>query len=92
MDLDRKYNDLKDQNRFYFRSDHYNFARKGVPIIFYFSGVHADYHRATDTVDKINFGVMEKRARLIFHTAWEIANRNEMLKRDIPLSSDMTSR
>jgi hypothetical protein len=92
LELDRKYNDLKDQNRFYFRSDHYNFARKGVPIIFYFNGVHADYHRPTDTVDKINFGLMEKRARLIFHTAWEIANRNEMLKRDIPLSSDMTSR
>jgi hypothetical protein len=92
LELDRKYNDLKDQNRFYFRSDHYNFARKGVPIIFYFNGVHADYHRATDTVDKINFGVMEKRARLVFHTAWEMANRNEMLKRDIPLSSDMTSR
>jgi hypothetical protein len=92
MELDRKYNDLKDQNRFYYRSDHYNFAKKGVPIIFYFNGVHPDYHRATDTVDKINFGVMEKRARLIFHTAWEMANRNEMLKRDIPLSSDMTAR
>jgi hypothetical protein len=92
MELDRKYNDLKDQNRFYFRSDHYNFARTGVPIIFYFNGVHADYHRATDTIDKINFGLMERRARLIFHTAWEMANRNEMLKRDIPLSTDMTSR
>lgn len=85
MELDRRYNDPKDPNRFYYRSDHYNFARKGVPIIFYFNGVHKDYHRPSDTVDKINFDVMEKRVRLIFNTAWVIANREEMLKRDIPL-------
>jgi hypothetical protein len=86
MELDRKYNDVSDPNRFYYRSDHYNFARKGVPIIFYFNGTHADYHRPTDTVDKINFKLMEKRARLVFYTAWEVANRNNMLKRDIPLN------
>lgn len=85
--LDRKYNDLKDPNRFYYRSDHYNFAAKGVPIIFYFNGTHADYHRLGDTVDKINFDLMEKRVRFIFLTAWEIANRDEMLKRDIPLEA-----
>lgn len=85
MELDRRYNDPKDPNRFYYRSDHYNFARKGVPIIFYFNGVHKDYHRPSDTVDKINFDVMEKRVRLIFNTAWVMANREEMLKRDIPL-------
>jgi hypothetical protein len=86
IELDRKYNDIKDPNRFYYRSDHYNFAKKGVPIIFYFDGVHADYHRPTDTVDKINFDLMEKRVRLVFYTAWDMANRNEMLKRDIPLN------
>lgn len=85
LELDYKYNDPEDPERIYFRSDHYNFARKGVPILFYFNGTHADYHRPTDTVDKINFDVMEKRVRLIFHTAWEMANRNDMLKRDIPL-------
>jgi Zn-dependent M28 family amino/carboxypeptidase len=85
MELDHKYNDLKDLNRFYYRSDHYNFAKKGVPIIFYFNGTHADYHRATDTVDKINFPLMAKRAQLIFHTAWVMANRDQMVKRDIPL-------
>ncbi len=85
MELDRRYNDLKDPNRFYYRSDHYNFAKNGVPIIFYFDGVHKDYHRPTDTVDKINFDLMEKRVRLIFNTAWIMANRNEMLKRDIKL-------
>lgn len=85
MKLDRKYNDPNDKNRFYFRSDHYNFAQKGVPIIFYFNGTHADYHRPTDTPDKINYPMMAKRAQLVFYTAWEMANRNEMLKRDIPL-------
>lgn len=85
MKLDRKYNDPKDPNRFYFRSDHYNFAEKGVPIIFYFNGTHADYHRPTDTPDKINYPLMAKRAQLVFFTAWEMANRNDMLKRDIQL-------
>lgn len=88
MKMDRKYNDPKDPNRFYYRSDHYNFAQRGVPILFYFNGVHADYHRPTDTPDKINYKLMEKRARLVFHTAWEIANRDEMLKRDMPLDTE----
>ncbi|MEO5563629.1 MAG: M28 family peptidase [Chitinophagaceae bacterium] len=85
LKLDRKYNDLNDKNRFYYRSDHYNFAEKGVPIIFYFNGVHADYHRATDTPDKINYKLLTKRAQLVFYTAWEMANRNDMLKRDLKL-------
>jgi hypothetical protein len=84
LQLDRRFNG-NDPERFYFRSDHYNFARKGVPIIFYFDGTHADYHRPTDTVDKINFDLMSKRVKLVFHTAWIAANRDEMLKRDIPL-------
>jgi len=85
LELDRKFNDPKDPNRFYYRSDHYNFAEKGVPIIFYFNGTHADYHRPTDTVDKINFDLMAKRVKLVFYTAWEMANRDAMLKRDMPL-------
>ena len=85
LQLDRRFNDLSDPNRFYYRSDHYNFAKNGVPIIFYFNGTHADYHRPTDTVDKINFDLMAKRVKLVFYTAWEMANRNEMMKRDITL-------
>lgn len=85
MELDRKYNDPKDPNRFYYRSDHYNFAKNGVPVIFYFNGTHADYHRPTDTVDKINFDLMAKRVKLVFYTAYDMANRTNMLKRDIPL-------
>ena len=85
LELDYKYNEPADPERIFYRSDHYNFARKGVPILFYFNGTHADYHRPTDTVDKINFSLMEKRVHLIFYTAWEMANRDEMLKRDVPL-------
>ncbi|MEY2834756.1 MAG: hypothetical protein RLZZ557_418 [Bacteroidota bacterium] len=85
--LDYKFNDPKDPNRIYYRSDHFNFANKGVPIIFYYDGMlKADYHKATDTPDKINYPLLAKRARLVFHTAWEMANREEMLKRDIPLN------
>ncbi len=85
MQLDRRFNDPNDRNRFYYRSDHYNFAKNGVPVIFYFNGVHPDYHRPTDTVDKINFELMAKRVQLVYYTAWAMANRNEMIKRDIPL-------
>ncbi len=85
LQLDRRFNDLNDSNRYYYRSDHYNFAKNGVPVIFYFNGTHADYHRPTDTVDKINFDLMSKRVKLIFYTAWEMANRNEIIKRDITL-------
>ncbi len=84
LQLDRVFNG-NDPQRFYERSDHYNFAKKGVPIIFFFNGTHADYHRPTDTVDKINFELMSKRARLVYHTAWIMANREEMLSRDLPL-------
>jgi Zn-dependent M28 family amino/carboxypeptidase len=73
--LDYTYNDPNDPNRYYERSDHYNFAKKGIPAVFYFNGVHPDYHRATDTPDKINFDALAKRAQLAFYTAWDIANR-----------------
>ncbi|MBX3242761.1 MAG: M28 family peptidase [Chitinophagaceae bacterium] len=86
LGLDYKFNDPKDPMRIYYRSDHYNFAKKGVPIIFYFSGLHPDYHQPTDTPDKINYPLMQKRAQLVFYTAWEMANRDAMLKRDIPLN------
>jgi hypothetical protein len=85
LKLDYRYNDPKDPNRFYYRSDHYNFAEKGVPIIFYFDGVHKDYHRATDTPDKINYDLYAKRTKLVFYTSWLMANKEDMLKRDIPL-------
>lgn len=85
LELDYKYNDPNDTERIYYRSDHYNFAKHGVPIIFYFNGTHADYHRPTDTPDKINYPLMAKRAQLVFFTAWEMANRDQMVKRDLQL-------
>jgi len=80
--LDYTYNAPDDPNRFYYRSDHYNFAKNGIPAIFYFSGVHEDYHQPTDTPDKIEYERMEKIARLIFHTTWELANRPERIRVD----------
>lgn len=82
---DRKYNDPKDPNRLYYRSDHYNFAQKGIPIVFFFDGIHKDYHKPSDTPDKINYDLQERRTRLVFLLAWEAANRNNMMKRDRPL-------
>ena len=82
IDLDYVFNADDDPNRFYYRSDHYNFAKNGVPAIFYFSGTHEDYHQPTDTVEKIQYDLLELRTRLIFHTAWELANRNERIKND----------
>lgn len=79
LDLDYTYNDENHPMKIYYRSDHWNFAKNNIPIIFYFSGVHEDYHRPTDTVDKIEFGQLQKRARLVFYTSWIIANREQRL-------------
>ncbi|WP_136482964.1 M28 family metallopeptidase [Cognatitamlana onchidii] len=82
LEFDYTYNDDNDPNRFYYRSDHYNFVKKGIPAIFYFNGTHADYHKPSDTPDKINYEFLETRAKLIFHTAWKLANREERIKID----------
>ena len=82
IDLDYRYNDKDDPNRFYYRSDHYNFAKNGIPIIFYFSGTHPDYHLPSDTPDKIEYDLLELRSKLVFYTAWNIANRDERIKVD----------
>ncbi len=85
IEFDYTYNDENDPNRFYYRSDHYNFAKNNIPIIFYFNGTHDDYHRPGDTPDKINYDLLENRSRLIFYTAWEIANRDKPLAVDQPI-------
>ena len=77
--LDYRFNDPNDPNRFYYRSDHYNFAKHKIPVIFYFNGVHADYHQPTDTAEKINYPLLTKRTKLIFYTAWEILNRKDRI-------------
>ncbi len=79
LEMDYTYNNPDDPNRFYYRSDHYNFAEKKIPVIFYFRGVHADYHQPTDDIEKIQFDQVEKITRLVFYTAWELANRTERI-------------
>jgi Zn-dependent M28 family amino/carboxypeptidase len=75
LDLDFKFNDPKDPNHFYERSDHYNFADKGIPAVFLFNGVHEDYHQKTDKPNKIEYDALTKRTQLAFVIAWELANR-----------------
>ena len=84
--LDGKF-DVKDEpNRLFYRSDHYNFAKKGVPVVFFFDGMlGGDYHEVTDDIDKINWKLYQKRVNLILDLTMNLANRNEMLKRDTPL-------
>lgn len=79
LELDYTFNDDNDPNRFYYRSDHYNFAKNNIPVIFYFNGTHEDYHKPTDTADKIEYDLLETRTRLIFYTAWELANRDKRI-------------
>ena len=79
LDLDYTFNAEDDPNRYYYRSDHYNFAKNNIPCIFYFNGVHEDYHKITDTVEKIDFKKIETITRLVFLTAWELANREERI-------------
>jgi hypothetical protein len=82
LNLDYKFNEEDDPNRYYCRSDHYNFAKNNIPVIFYFNGVHEDYHKTTDTVEKIDFKKTETITRLVFLTAWELANREERIVLD----------
>lgn len=82
IDLDYTYNDENDRNRFYYRSDHYHFAKNGVPVIFYFNGTHEDYHLPTDTPDKIDYDLLALRSKLVFATAWQLANQEHRIAVD----------
>ncbi|HEU4836485.1 MAG TPA: M20/M25/M40 family metallo-hydrolase [Pyrinomonadaceae bacterium] len=90
LTYDTRYDDPQDPHRFFFRSDHYMYARKGIPIIFFFDGEHEDYHRAGDSADKIDYQKMEKITRTIYMTLWEIANRPARLKVDKPLPAQIS--
>lgn len=79
LELNYKYDDPKDPDRLYYRSDHYNFAKHGIPVAFFFDGIHEDYHKETDDVEKIDFNLLQKRTQLVFATAWELANRKERI-------------
>ncbi len=84
-----RYDDPKDPNRFFFRSDHYNYARKGIPIVFFFDGEHEDYHRPGDEPQKIDYEKMQKVVRTIYLTMWEIANRPTRPKVDKQLPAEL---
>jgi Zn-dependent M28 family amino/carboxypeptidase len=83
MEFDYTYNEDDDPNRFYYRSDHYNFAKNNIPVIFYFNGTHEDYHKPTDTPDKIRYDLLQNRTQLVFYTAWELANRDKRIEVDV---------
>lgn len=85
LNFNYKYDDPKDPEQYFFRSDHYNYARKGIPIIFYMDGDHEDYHQPSDSIEKINFEAMEKTVRTILATGWELANRATRPRVDKPL-------
>ncbi len=89
---DYRYDDPSDPNRFFFRSDHYNYARKGIPIVFFFDGVHEDYHRPGDSADKIDYQKMEKVTRTVYMTLWEVANRPTPPKVDKQLPAQLMQR
>lgn len=89
IDLDMRYNTPDDPNRFYYRSDHYNFAKHNIPSVFFFNGVHADYHRPTDTPDKIEYDLLTRRTKLAFNTIWKLANADNrpVVDKESPMPS-----
>jgi Zn-dependent M28 family amino/carboxypeptidase len=92
LTYDVKYDDPADPNRFFYRSDHFNYARKGIPIIFFFDGVHEDYHRPGDEPQKIDYDKMERVTRTIYMLLWEVASLKERPKVDKPLPAQLTQR
>ena len=92
LNYDTRYDDPKDPNRFFFRSDHFNYAQNGIPIAFWFDGVHEDYHQPGDSPDKIDYQKMEKVARTILLTLWELTDLKERPKIDKQLPPELTRR
>ena len=92
LTYDYKYDDPKDTNRFFFRSDHFHYAQNGIPIVFWFDGVHQDYHGPDDNPDKIDYAKMEKVTRTIFLTMWELTDLKERPKIDKQLPPELTQR
>jgi len=91
LGFNKRYDDPNDPERFFYRSDHYNYAKKGIPIIFFFDGVHEDYHRAGDSADKIDYQKMEKVARTVYMMFWEVATRPTRPKVDKPLPAQLST-
>jgi Zn-dependent M28 family amino/carboxypeptidase len=92
LTFDYRYDDPADPNRFFFRSDHFNYARKGIPIVFFFDGVHEDYHRPGDEAQKIDYQKMARITKTVYMMLWEIANRPARPKVDKQLPAELTNR
>jgi hypothetical protein len=92
LNYDTRYDDPKDPNRFFFRSDHFNYAHNGIPITFWFDGVHEDYHQPGDEPQKIDYNKMEKVARTIFLTLWELTDAKTRPAVDKQLPKELTER
>lgn len=92
LGYDTKYDDPKDTNRFFFRSDHFHYAVNGIPIAFWFNGTHEDYHKPTDHPDKIDYTKLQNVARTIFLTMWELADLKDRPKVDKQLPPELTQR
>ncbi len=92
MNYNFRYDDPKDTNRFFFRSDHFHYAAKGIPIVFWFTGVHEDYHQPGDHADKIDYQKMEKITRTIFLTMWELADLKQRPAVDKQLPPELMQR
>ena len=92
LQYDYRYDDPNDPNRFFFRSDHFNYARKGIPIVFFFDGVHEDYHRPGDEPQKIDYMKMQNVARTVYLILWDIANRPARPKVDKQLPAQLMQR
>ena len=92
LQFDFRYDDPNDPNRFFFRSDHYNYARKGIPIVFFFDGVHEDYHRPGDEPQKIDYVKMQNVSRTVYMMLWKITNRATRVKVDKQLPAQLQQR
>ena len=86
--LDYKYDDPNDPNRFYYRSDHFNYAKHGIPIVFFFDDMREDYHKDTDEVEKINFKKLKRISWLVYGVTLRIANLDHRLTVDKPISNE----
>ena len=82
LTLDYEYNDPSDSNNFYTRSDHYSYAAKGIPIAFFFTGTHPDYHGVGDHPDKILYPKLTGIAQLVYQAGYAVANNPKPLNRD----------
>ena len=92
LGYDYRYDDPKDTNRFFFRSDHFNYAQNRIPIVFWFDGVHEDYHQPGDEPQKIDYQKMEKITRTIFLTLWEVTDLKQRPAVDKQLPKELTEK